>query len=479
MKANELEKPLFKPVTINIQLFKNETEKRYFDTFCTETAFHLAGYYSPTVWNRILTQASEAEPSIRHAIIALGALGMNARISGDDTLTVDEREADAAKHHHFALQQYSTAILEMRQSLARGGQDLRTALLCSLMIICFEIYHGQYHTAIGQVHTALQLLGTWKLKQVTPRSKPVLFSPSPDTVEDELVMVFNRLDAQTNAFRGDTGARETHFEHMEEAAKAICLMPESFGCIIEAANYGKLIMSHAVRFVALSWMYSTTERVPPVNPYTVFDRVCALPTQEGLDEQEKRLKDLDRWRSAFSSIWRHSRTANGTSWRNGSNCVEMHYTLARMGILLAFSKSELDYDAFYLEFKKMVELAAPLVDVISSTFTFDFRAVFALDSIARKCRDREIRKEAIRLLKLRPRREGFCDSVVSVAVCEWAVGVEEEDMEENGFIPEWARLSKFGAIFDWEKRSAHIWGEQKGRPGSGEQWRKRETNITW
>jgi hypothetical protein len=58
-----------------------------------------------------------------------------------------------------------------------------------------------------------------------------------------------------------------------------------------------------------------------------------------------------------------------------------------------------------------------------------------MDIVAMKCRDPLLRREAIRLLASKPRREGVLDSVFTAKVHLWLVGIEEEGMQD-GIMPE-------------------------------------------
>jgi hypothetical protein len=124
--------------------FQSEEEHRFFQLYITKTATHLSGFYGPSLWNQIVLQASEAEESIRHAVISIGALDMNT-VAGNAGRKAKEME----DHHVFALKQYSKAINALRQKAEVLGTkyDLRTALVASLLSICFETYHGNYESA--------------------------------------------------------------------------------------------------------------------------------------------------------------------------------------------------------------------------------------------------------------------------------------------------------------------------------------------
>jgi hypothetical protein len=55
-------------------MFKNDQEDRYFKLFSTQTASQLTGLFASNVWDRLVLQVCERNSSVRHAVIALGAL---------------------------------------------------------------------------------------------------------------------------------------------------------------------------------------------------------------------------------------------------------------------------------------------------------------------------------------------------------------------------------------------------------------------
>lgn len=178
-------------------LFGSDLEKRYSNEFCEKVRPQLAGLWSSPVWNRLILQASQQNEAVRHAIIAIGALDITMQVSSNsrfDSLgTID-------KHHDFAVMQYSKAITKMRVSISEGRHDLRTTLLTSLLIMCFECLHGNHESAIAQMKGGIELLGDWLAQQqlhsadesMTGEASPELaaaafgiHSPVPGIIEDE------------------------------------------------------------------------------------------------------------------------------------------------------------------------------------------------------------------------------------------------------------------------------------------------------
>jgi hypothetical protein len=118
----------------------------------------------------------------------------------------------------FALQQYGRFIKGMKST--SNLPDLRMNLLASLLVICFESYHGNYEAAGLQVHMAFRLIEEWKKKQARS-SAPALTSihfpssPAPQDVDTELIQVFDRLQIQAMS-QLDNFSTEEHLRLKDE-----------------------------------------------------------------------------------------------------------------------------------------------------------------------------------------------------------------------------------------------------------------------
>jgi hypothetical protein len=118
------------PIEPSISLFTEEQEQRYFEIFCSKTAFDILPKFDSGTLREILLQTCMSETSIRHAVVALGALDMTAETQGDSgTVSLDNRKDSPYQHHQNALKEYTTAIKHMKIASASGKQDLRTTLL--------------------------------------------------------------------------------------------------------------------------------------------------------------------------------------------------------------------------------------------------------------------------------------------------------------------------------------------------------------
>jgi hypothetical protein len=99
-------------------------------------------------------------------------------------------------------------------------------------------------------------------------------------------------------------------------------------------------------------------------------------------------------------------------------------------------------DKFAGDFRQILELAEEVVAAEKSgpaykenwyaqtkaSFTLGIGIVQPLYIVATTCRDRKLRRDAIRLLMHRPRREGLWDSMLCARIAQRAMGIDEEGM---------------------------------------------------
>lgn len=131
---------------------------------------------------------------------------------------------------------------------------------------------------------------------------------------------------------------------------------------------------------------------------------------------------------------------------------------------------------------------------IKASFALDLGIVPPLFVVATKCRDRKLRREAIRLLMSSPRREGMWDSLLSGRAATWIMEIEEEDLPPfspwsfNGTgkdvgdtVPaEDKRVMVKEILFDLQNRHATLRCGTRGLKDEKEvDHRAKETFIAW
>lgn len=98
-------------------LFHSQKDHHYFEVFCTKTAFQILPYYDAGIFRQMLLQACVSDDSLRHAVVALGAMDMKMETLDEfESLSLDVQDKSSHLHHLNALKEYSVAISKMRVS---------------------------------------------------------------------------------------------------------------------------------------------------------------------------------------------------------------------------------------------------------------------------------------------------------------------------------------------------------------------------
>lgn len=138
----------FQPIVYQpaITVFQDQQERKYFQYFREGIAPHLAGSFESDLWSHLVLQACERDDSIRHAIVAIAALKSTA--TPGHSISYGRGTDNASAQCGFAFRQYQKALKSMRKASIGGTQDLRTALITCIVIICFESFAGNFELAV-------------------------------------------------------------------------------------------------------------------------------------------------------------------------------------------------------------------------------------------------------------------------------------------------------------------------------------------
>jgi hypothetical protein len=183
--------------------FRTDDEYRYFELYRTKTAYYLGGYFESDLWTKIILQSSETEEYVRDAVMALGALSMtSSTVQGQRDPEVPktnprpvvmphEKRIETSKEHYmFALRHYSRAIEKMKEAVLLENTGLRAALIASLLIICFETYHGAFQSAERQLKVITKLLREYYSNTKNPTRPP---RPITEVLEQDIIETITRM----------------------------------------------------------------------------------------------------------------------------------------------------------------------------------------------------------------------------------------------------------------------------------------------
>ncbi|QSZ32841.1 hypothetical protein DSL72_002421 [Monilinia vaccinii-corymbosi] len=154
-KQNATKKQLSIHVGVQFGTREDPLEPAMLDFFRTFTAAEFAGDFSTEFWERRVFQAATIEPSIRHGILALGAIHKNYTETYQQPRAVSKEPTPTQA---FAFRQYTKAIQILRESIVREPYSLDMTLISCILFICFDCLVGDQAAALVHLKSGLKIL---------------------------------------------------------------------------------------------------------------------------------------------------------------------------------------------------------------------------------------------------------------------------------------------------------------------------------
>ncbi|KAF7948837.1 hypothetical protein EAE96_008020 [Botrytis aclada] len=380
-------------------------ERRGFQYFVSNTATELSGYFDPSFWNHLILQASCVDPSLRHAIIGLGALHEDFSNRRLDLAT----KCDAARSGFgFATSQYTKAISHLRRSLAAGKQKPLTALMSCALFVCFDSLRGHFSSAGMHLQSGLKILQNSRLRNN---------SQDEDLIEENIVPMFMRLCIQAILYidTREVPERMAFAKVISTISTRENIIPTEFKALDEARR-GLLHASDSLFRGGYLW----DGNLPSIcQPKSVMDLYV------------KSRAELDAWRVSFENFMKsQSHTFDSKQLRGAALCKLHHTTVHIMARV-----TELDLEdprivkdsvndpkkfiVFDSDFRVIVSLARSLINASEEdakagrpafTFSTDLGLIAPLYYTCMKSTNETTRHQALELLLRCPRKEGMWDS---------------------------------------------------------------------
>ncbi|CAG8949004.1 hypothetical protein HYFRA_00002132 [Hymenoscyphus fraxineus] len=454
----------------SVSFFKNQEESEYFKIFSTKTAMEILPLFASESFRRLMLQASESDLSIRHAVIALGALDKTSQL-----VSKSENEKESLrKHHERALQQYAIALKHMREH-ADKKPDLRIALLHCLVTLCFEAWSGNQIQAMGQIQLGFRLIQAWK--EESGNDTPLA---AMSTHDSDLFRIFGRLDVQAMSLAKDSFWLKEHPFVDGDMNSFWAQMPSTFTSLEEAEPYTDGLSRRTMHILSRGTGRPKNKHVFPVNGWWGDKTPSVMATQREL------LKDGRRWFSAFKPLYQKVCEKETPERVIYAKTLVVFARTGHHGTYILCCDDEMEYDQFTDSYRETVDYCEDILRAMEPSekwppdpkFSFDSIVVIPLYIISHKCRDPVVRRKCISLLLGYSRREGVWDSIFAGKMGQWAMEVEEDFIGEDGVIPGWARIHGMGFEKDIADRQAVLTCQQRISPFSDEEITRRKV-ITW
>lgn len=413
-----------------------------------------------------MLQATQAEPSIRHAATAIGALDLKSFTSSGDEESIKFRR-------QFAYKEYQKAVVGIRKALSAKDCDIRTRLIACILFACFEAYHGNCETALVQIFSGIEMME----EHTKRRKEATANAPRTPPVDPELVQAFAVLEIQACAW-GDQRSGDLHLERMYKCAEAVEHgMPFEFSGIKQA---GFVLSMNMLRGIHLRFSQTNSAARSPgiiVPPFVGLDSCVDEPA---VHELNRCLASFKQWSAAFEPLYRKARSSQGEKLFESATMLRMHYLGSVAWVASGSPSIGMYYRRYTKELKEIVSLGKVLLDLTDSqTFSLDMRFVLPLAVVGLNYRHRTLRQECVKILAPMYRREAIWDASMMGRIMKWQAEIEEEGLrDEDEYVPEDGMATIVHLKVDEELRTVFITCSVGVRGHPGESVLK-NTELVW
>ncbi|CAD6444612.1 b9c52581-77ad-4055-957e-2b75baf17bcb [Sclerotinia trifoliorum] len=427
------------PPTISVIDFGNEQEAQYFDFFCKETVFELAGGSEKKLFNVIILQACHTDTSVRHAVTAIAALSKAMKASK----YLDQSEGEAGfqrisdqveMHHRYALKQYGKSLRYLRNLVQTSQNFLRIPLLVSLIIFCFENFHGNTQLADKHIYSALKMMHHHEAFSSHPCHNLLLSSPAPDLVENEIVTAYLHLALAIVTRPDDPDSLSRKVLDLISVDIPPPNIPQQLCNLEEAEIHLEHVLYHSLPSIPRADLEKrlASPALSPKGLATSFSKLQRLhleassPILTGF-EFPMFSSIFQDWQRAFQPIISYAQSRLGNAHYVAATTLH----IKALGIELMGQGVFLDYrisDHFLPIFRQIISLSQKLVSDprFLKTFVFDAGIIPSLFVVIYACPDQNIRKDAVMILKeAAPRREGTWDALKIATIGQMLLESEE------------------------------------------------------
>ncbi|RDL40440.1 Zn2 DNA-binding protein [Venustampulla echinocandica] len=429
----------------------NPQERRGFHYFINQTSPELNGFFTTGFWERLVLQASHVEPSLRHTVVAIGAL--HEEFSQTPT---DGRLAQVVGGRlPFAVKQYTKAIGHLRRSLATGDHDPLTALMSCILFVCFDCLRGYYHTAMVHLKSGMKIL-----RDLRAQSKE-----RDPTIENIIAPLLVRLSVQSILYV-DTSQPEQRKRFATEL-RPVILSAETVPEVFDSLDEARASMNECA-----DGLFKT---------FYISEAHLAATEQSDctLEHLKRYALMLSQWNVTFEKFMNAKSQSFSSREIRGAALLKVHHIASSIMSTIVPGPEDMRpicqavncptaFVKFSAEFRIIINLCTSLITAVEEdakngkpplTFSTDLGLIAPLYYTAMKPACPMLRQDALALLKRCPRKEGMWDSFVAVKLVTqyWQIEDQERDrreavMGETGICVPQAKLADL-AFFEgnsWE-----------------------------
>jgi len=381
---------------------------------------HLDEYRPCESWHNTLMLFSQTVPSMRHAAMALALMHRNYRAldrsPNNNRLHLPPYaipDRDPLFHYNRAIQ------LLLDQDTGDSIETTAITLLVCYVFICFDHLARNYVQAMKHLRGGVELLRSIDRASLernnTPSGLRALIS--------QITRQIGRLDMQAVTFLVDW--TPVDLQEMPLPRDISPISVNAFHSLDQAADHLQIIVARVM------WLRNMEQQQPQGSTATTESEVTPPSSPSSSQIVGSLLNQLETWSTLFSNMLLQQPPTPSPSPL--TPLLHLHHTISY--ILLrthAAPDGEMAFDNFFSQFQQCLTWADEITMAHEQTLTPEVGIIPVLYIIGVKCRHPVLRREALRILRLRPMREAVWDSIITARVVERVIDIEEGGGVELG-----------------------------------------------
>jgi hypothetical protein len=304
----------------------------------------------------------------------------------------------------------------------------------SLLIFCFENFHGNTQLADKHIYSALKMMHYHEAISSHPHHNLLLSSPAPGLVENEIVAAYLHLALAIVTRPDDPDSLSGKVLDLISADILPPDIPQQFSNLEEAEVHLEHVLYHSLPNIPRADLEKRLAS-PDLSPQGLaisFSRLQKLhpeassPILMGF-EFPMFSSSFEDWQRAFQPIISYAQSPLG----NADYVAATTLQIKALGIGLMGQGVFLDYrisDNFLPIFRRIISLSQNLISDprFLKTFVFDAGIIPSLFVVIYACPNQHIRRDAVMILKeAAPRREGTWDALKIASIGQMLLDSEE------------------------------------------------------
>jgi hypothetical protein len=370
--------------------FSGVLEKRQFQFFRLNTVPGTNYFIDSRFWDRILLQACHRTDAVKHAVLALSFWHQSFDLSALNG-------SDPCRSRHYADVNYHIG-LEHAQTLLNtsSGDDVDLVLIACVVFALYEAVRGDHLASQEHVNNGRAIIAQYSGKISAP-----------------MIEMFTRMDLSF----WDQTPPNPHgtLEDMLDRNTSLATW-----------EFQKLSEAKTALFDLAHWlMIARIDHLDDAVDEEIYMKCVA--------ERVKCLNVLQTWKERFDSFVQQTDLAS-------SELIVLHLEMMfNMGYILTQADpraSETQYDAFHPHFEAVISCGERIVERLveeppqQAGFSYEAGYVMILFSAVVRCREPQLRRRAVQVLRTLSRREGLWDSKSAAAIAERVIWYEEDKLGE-------------------------------------------------